>query len=206
MTALYPTDTEEDSSDSSSDSDNDDDVSTTTSAEERSTQVPVTRSPSPPTPEDFYSHRVVVTASEAQQIEEATRSQADSPLWYIERQKRVTATLCKRVASRHSSDFTNILCDKLSGTFRGNQATRYGLQHEADALDNYLVYKKTTSPDYKLAKSGLVIKPEMPWLAASPDALVSDPLYGVGLVEVKCPHTCRQGKSLREAAESPHFC
>ena len=61
-------------------------------------------------------------------------------------------------------------------------------------------------PDYELSKSGLVINPGRPWLAASPDALASDPLHGVGLVEVKCPYSCREGKTLRKAAESSHFC
>ena len=207
LTALQTSDSEDDSSDGSSNSDSDDcDGEFTATSEEHSTQVSVARSQSLLTTEDFYLQKVAVTPTEAQEIEKATRSQADSPLWYTERRKRVTATLCKKVACRRTNDFTSILCDKLSGTFRGNQATRYGSQHEADALGCYLRYKKAMSPDFELAQSGLVIKPEIPWLAASPDALASDSMHGHGLVEVKCPHSCREGKTLRKAAESPHFC
>lgn len=42
-----------------------------------------------------------------------------------------------------------------------------------------------------LTKCGLVVHPDAPWLGASPDGLVYDPLErpSFGLIEIKCPNT-----------------
>lgn len=56
---------------------------------------------------------------------------------------------------------------------------------ETGALKDYAVLK-----NLNLTKCGLVIHPDAPWLGASPDGLVYDPLErpSFGLVEMKCPN------------------
>ena len=42
--------------------------------------------------------------------------------------------------------------------------------------------------DFTVDLCGLVMNPSLPWLGASPDGIVHDPLEpSVGLLEIKCP-------------------
>ena len=50
--------------------------------------------------------------------------------------------------------------------------------------------------------AGLIVRPDFPWLGASPDGIV--PLDN-GLVEVKCPFVCRD-TSFADAAKTSTFC
>lgn len=62
--------------------------------------------------------------------------------------------------------------------FTGNDATRYGEEHEVDAIGAYEQrYGTLVEP------SRLVVHPLHDWLAASPDGLVG----AHGMIEVKCP-------------------
>lgn len=62
--------------------------------------------------------------------------------------------------------------------FTGNDATRYGEEHEADAINAYEQrYGALVEP------CGLIVHPLHDWLAASPDGLVGRH----GMVECKCP-------------------
>lgn len=62
--------------------------------------------------------------------------------------------------------------------FTGNEATRYGEEHEADAINAYEQrYGALVEP------CGLIVHPLHDWLAASPDGLVGDH----GMIECKCP-------------------
>ena len=62
--------------------------------------------------------------------------------------------------------------------FIGNEATRYGEAHEADAINAYEQrFGALVMP------SPLVVHPRYEWLGASPDGLVGDD----GMVECKCP-------------------
>lgn len=56
---------------------------------------------------------------------------------------------------------------------------------ETGAIKDYMSMK-----NLNVSKCGLVIHPDAPWLGASPDGLVYDPLErpSFGLVEVKCPN------------------
>ena len=62
--------------------------------------------------------------------------------------------------------------------FTGNEATRYGEAHEADAINAY-----EQLGGHLVLPSPLVVHPKYEWLGASPDGLVGDH----GMVEIKCP-------------------
>ena len=71
--------------------------------------------------------------------------------------------------------------------FEGNTATRWGILQEETTKAKYLAEKQKTSPGITTSQSGLVISTENPWLAASPDGLVTDPTKNPpqGIVEFK---------------------
>ena len=57
---------------------------------------------------------------------------------------------------------------------------------------------------FAVTELGLVLDPLYPFLGATPDGLVSCGCCGNGVLEIKCPYSCRQ-KDLVEASEDSSF-
>ena len=57
---------------------------------------------------------------------------------------------------------------------------------------------------FAITESGLILNPLYPFLGATPDGLVSCGCSGNGVLEIKCPYSCRQ-KDLVEASEDSSF-
>ena len=145
----------------------------------------------------YYSTKVEVSAEEAKSIERRTIDQADDEFWMNERRKRITAskvgTIAKmRVTTKCSAKVQQLLYNK----FRGNTATRYGQNNEDEARKVYVHYMKEKGhTEIHVDCCGLFISPENPWLAASPDGLVTDPAdesSHLGLVEIKKSLFCER--------------
>ena len=67
-------------------------------------------------------------------------------------------------------------------------ALKHGKLHEPTARENYTQYLKfVLKHDINVLETGLVIQPNLSWLAASPDGLVSDysDSIRVGLTEIQ---------------------
>ena len=45
--------------------------------------------------------------------------------------------------------------------------------------------------DLNVAASGLIINPDLPWIGASPDGVVTCACHECGMVEIKCPFSER---------------
>ena len=71
---------------------------------------------------------VVVTKEEAAEIEVDTREQANSDLRKSERRKRLTASRVGGILKMRKT--TSKVKELLYTTFRGNQATKYGMEME----------------------------------------------------------------------------
>lgn len=111
------------------------------------------------------------------------------PQWYEARKGRITASRVGAILGlskyRTASDVLREMVRECRGApreFDGNDATRYGEAHEADAIDAYEQRFGTI-----VVPSPLVPHPQYEFLAASPDGLVGDR----GLVECKCPYRAR---------------
>jgi putative phage-type endonuclease len=109
--------------------------------------------------------------------------------WYANRVGRITASRVGAILGlskyRNRDDVMRDMVREALGApseFTGNEATRYGELHEADALDAYEQRYGTI-----IEPSGLVVDSLYDWLAASPDGLVGEH----GLVECKCPYRSR---------------
>ena len=69
-------------------------------------------------------------------------------------------------------------------------ALKHGKLHEPTAKENYNQYLKfVLKHDINARETGLVIQPNLFWLAGSTDGLVSDhsDTRKVGIIEIKCP-------------------
>ena len=96
----------------------------------------------------------------------------------------------------------------LYSKFTGNTATRWGILQENSTKEQYLKHKKKESPDISAIPTSLVVSIEHPWLAASPDGLVYDPVEDPpnGLVEFKNPYATRNVPLHEATIKTKGFC
>ena len=165
------------------------------------------RTPKPAaTIEEFYAENIALDEDAAVSLEQVTRSQSESTDWFAARRLRITATSSKAIVCRQKTDVSNLVQWMLHGSFRGNEATRYGNEHEESAINDYIISQTTSESVVTVARSGLIVRPDEPWLACSPDGLISNSSTpDKGLLEVKCPFRC-SSMSFEEAAKSASFC
>ncbi len=94
----------------------------------------------------------------------------------------------------------------LYSTFKGNQATRYGISKEAVSIHQYVSHHQKQDPKIRVDKCGLFIsESNNNWLAASPDGIVHDSSNTTNpleLVEIKNPF-CFKDKYLMKHARIP---
>ncbi len=82
---------------------------------------------------------------------------------------------------------------------------RWGLQNEDLAREAYRSVMENQHIDFNISASGLMINPDLPWIGASPDGVVSCACHGMGVLELKCPFTAKS-RSLNECAGDSQFC
>lgn len=117
----------------------------------------------------FYENHIEVTLQ--QSIEIANSNQGNSQ-WFSERKKRLTASKARSQYSYYANPNAN--WDKrykelYHSTFTGNEDTLRGLRCEDPAREIYEDMFKC-----QVVQSGLLVRPELPWLAASLDGIVVD--------------------------------
>ncbi len=157
----------------------------------------------------FYNSKLQVTSGEISHIEELTRGQVDSDVWIAERRKRLTASVVGGIIKvRNNTKKAGKVEHLLYRKFKGNAATCYGQVLEDRAKEEYKIYQQQQHPGLAILDCGLFISKDTPWLAATPDGLVTDPSeteHSLGLVEIKNPYSARN-LTLAEAAEKSSFC
>ena len=143
--------------------------------------------------EEIYS-TVTVTSEEARSIEENTRDQSSSNLWFQQRAGRVTTSRLKAATrtdvKEPSKSLIRSIC-YLESTQFGSKATTWGCAHEKDARIEYMSVMTNRHPDFSLSVSGLVVNPAWPFLGASPDGIINCTCCGMDVLEIKCPFTCK---------------
>jgi len=150
----------------------------------------------------LYKHHVCLSPEACMQVEASTQAQSESDKWNIERKLRITASVMKEVCHRKPSTSCDAFIQKkLVSRPINTPAIRYGQQNETIAVRSYVNHQNKRGINIQVNSCGLYIDPSVPWLAASPDAIVLDPTQqqqNKGCLEVKCPFSCE--KVLFEAA------
>ena len=160
--------------------------------------------------ESFYNSKVKVTEEEAIRISKETLGQGQSEKWMQERKKRITASVAggiikMRAKTKRSKKVKGLLYSK----FKGNEATRYGIEMEQTARMEYLEHQNSNGhSDLKTKNVDLIVSVETPWLAASPDGRVNDSTAHppLGLVEFKNPYSFREMTLLQACQSKKPFC
>ena len=70
---------------------------------------------------------------------------------------------------------------------------KWGRDHEAVARTAYVHHYSAQHEDFSVKESGLIISAEHPYLAASPDGIVTCSCHEQGIKEIKCPYSYREG-------------
>ncbi len=133
-------------------------------------------------------------------VEEVTRGQSKSKLWFQQRTGRVTASRLKSALStslaKPSQSIIKLICYPESSKFYSAGCT-WGCNHEGPAREAYVAQYKSKHERFMISRSGLVLNSKYPFMGASPDGIVSCQCCGRGVLEIKCPYSCRN-KTLSE--------
>ena len=162
---------------------------------------------------EYYLTNVKVSVEKCEELQVKTTGQGkcDNSLqvWSAERRKRITASNVGKTAKRKPTTKVSSAVRQLLYTkFEGNTANRWGILQEETTKAKYLAEKQKTSPGIATSQSGLVISTENPWLAASPDGLVTDPTENPpqGIVEFKNPYSVRNNTIYEATSSKKGFC
>ena len=144
---------------------------------------------------DEQFSKLVLTKEQTQNVEEITRAQASSRIWFQQRAGRVTASKLKAIThtrvEQPSQSLIKLICYPEVYRF-STEATKWGCEHEKVAWKQYIDIQATKHNNFQVSDSGFDIDTMYPHLGASPDGIVScDCCSGSGVVEIKCPFSCR---------------
>jgi hypothetical protein len=137
-----------------------------------------------------------ITHEEVVILEESTKEQSSSNIWFLHRAGRITASNMKAAAhtshSMPSQSLIKKICHPEIYKF-STAATRWGCMHEASAVEDYIANASTIHQDLNISSAGLFVDANQPHIGASPDGLVSCSCCGKGVLEVKCPLCVKEG-------------
>ncbi len=129
-----------------------------------------------------------ITTEQIQTVEEKTRGQANSRLWFRMRTGRITASRFKSCCTTNpaSPALSTIMaiCHPELSKFK-SAATHWGCEHELVARTKYESVTSSVHKDFEVSDCGLFISSDHPFLGASPDGLVNCSCCGAGVCEIK---------------------
>lgn len=149
----------------------------------------------------FVTEILCVSKDDVRRIEKETMGQSTNRKWFNERRKRLTSSNFGAVIKRKIKNYPKtILKNVFAGQKASNPACTWGTENES-------ITKKKYSEEFPSANvygCGLMINPQWPWLACSPDGicLLNSDWYGI---EVKCPFS-KKDRTVREACLDKTFC
>lgn len=157
--------------------------------------------------EEVFEH-LEVTDQQTKNIEAATRDQAQSKDWFRFRAGRVTASRFKAAAhtdlTQPSLSLIKSICYPEAFKF-SNRATKWGCEHEKKAREAYFHQAVQHHLNLNITDRGLVVHSQYPHLGASPDGYIKCSCCGHGVLEIKCPFSCKDRPFL-EAIGEKNFC
>lgn len=150
-----------------------------------------------------------------EQVEVLTRGQSTNETWFSWRKNRITAsvadriTRCRFVNNKAQTPPASLVAAVTGETKRvQTRAMSWGVEKEAEVVRQYQRLKTSLDRPVLVLGCGLFIDPQRPWLAASPDGIVTDRRTGQWLLvlEVKCPFKHRHRRVEDACRDDPAFC
>ena len=85
--------------------------------------------------------------------------------------------------------------------FKSN-ITAWGCQHEEQAYREYKGVAQAKHTDFSISKSGLVVHESYLFIRASLDGVINCECCAYGVLEIKCPYSCRDTSLKEKSTES----
>ena len=152
---------------------------------------------------DFLS-KIKYSEKEMKDVEAATRKQSQCTRWYEEHHCRITASnfgmMCKGAVTTSKVKLLLYNGFDSSGSKQSNSAILWGKLHEPSAFHQY----KSTLPDTMVLQNAGIYISKHGFLAASPDGVITDNGVNCGIIEIKCPYSCRN-MTVHEACSKTKF-
>ena len=145
-----------------------------------------------------YMKSMTLSKEEVDQIEKATREQADSKLWHALRNGRLTSSRFGEILHRRQTTDSRRLVKDIMGYRKANVSSqvppqiRWGRDNEPLARKCYLESWRTVGEDIVFESAGLSLLQEKSYLGASSDGKLickSVDTCCVGCLEIKCPYS-----------------
>ena len=141
---------------------------------------------------------IKITETQAKNLAEMTKEQAESDIWMEHRKGRITASKmhsvikCKRKLSIVKSimQYTNI----------NIPALQWGKDNEVVARRQYVSMMEQMHKNFLMSRSGLIVDPNMPFLGATPDGFAHCDCCQDRLIEIKCPYSARDKSPVSDEA------
>ncbi|XP_072934877.1 uncharacterized protein [Epargyreus clarus] len=127
--------------------------------------------------------KATFTRSAINAIEEATRKQNKSTLWFEMRYGRITASKAHEVSVCHTSD------GSLVAAIMGAKMPDTAAMRRGSNLELSVQKRVSDKLNVKISRCGVYICQEYPMIAASPDGIMRD-----AIIEIKCPTTEKKRK------------
>lgn len=151
-----------------------------------------------------------------EKVEVLTRGQSTNPEWFTARKNRITASVAHNIAHcRYVQDKSTAPPVSYLKAITGEgprvqtRAMTWGIENEKEAVQKYQELKSAAlGRPVTVLDCGLFIDCSKPWLAASPDGIVTDGRTGQWLrsLEVKCPFKHRNRRVEEACSQDPRFC
>ena len=159
------------------------------------------------TPENILEN-LSLGPKERLELEEQTKDQSSSSLWFSARQNRITGSKCGRILIQQRKT-TPLLQSVIypKPMLHVPKTIEWGRSNEKKACESYKKYMESNGhSDLRTIKAGFVVHPEKGWLGASPDAYVFDPSVDdpTGIAEFKCPFTMADKVHLKRTHQYYH--
>ena len=157
-----------------------------------------------------FKESLQMSSSELRNIEQSTREQRESTLWFSVRRYRITASHFGEILHRRKDKPPDrLVLSILKSRKFSSTATTWGIEHEAMAIQAYINHKHGCGVDgLTVGPCGFLVCEQYPFLGATPDGTVYDPTnleQPFGFLEVKCPYSHRD-RTPAEACGMPGFC
>ncbi len=139
---------------------------------------------------------MTLTKQEICDLSEFTSSQSRSQVWEQHRVGRITASISKDVYTRANTLLAkpwvaaNVIVGKIMRYTKIplTKAMIHGMASELPAKERFSTLMNQIHGECEQAECGLIVHPRKPYVAATPDLVVSCLCHGDGVCEIKCPY------------------
>ena len=149
---------------------------------------------------DIAMTKIQVTDTQVELLAQKTVKQNSSLEWHRMRCGRITASVAHKIlhtdASNPSPSVIKNICMP-GANLTKIPAIKWGIDNEEKALEAFGDALKQGHENFTISKSGLRIRKDLPYLGASPDAIISCSCCGDSVVEVKCPFKFKEEEDIR---------